>query len=248
MKTLVPISSAWKTWSFCPQTRELMIMLIATGPESELRICWKNIRSSNQRQKVFFYYQETSGKFNRLQKYTNADQNLLLFVCSFIQANSIAPLQARYCYYSAPRTARILCRGLNHFGGLLLRTCLGPYVAARVEFEPTTLRSKGFGSTNAPPHPTKLMFYNYVALETDDDYIHVDILLSRHMRLFCNLAEVVKRKVGREFSNSIQFRHLKQRCLLSKKFLHKILQYYHECDLEISSANETKSPEAARSR
>src|SRR6218665_384129 len=39
MKTLVPISSAWKTWSFCPHTRELMMMDTPTGPESELRIC-----------------------------------------------------------------------------------------------------------------------------------------------------------------------------------------------------------------
>ena len=29
----------------------------------------------------------------------------------------------------------------------------GPYVAARVGFEPTTLRSKGIDSINVPPHP-----------------------------------------------------------------------------------------------
>ena len=32
----------------------------------------------------------------------------------------------------------------------------GPYVAARAEFEPTTLRTKGTESTNEPPCPTKL--------------------------------------------------------------------------------------------
>src|SRR6218665_2699508 len=30
----------------------------------------------------------------------------------------------------------------------------GPYVAASMGFEPTTLRSKGIDSTNAPPRPT----------------------------------------------------------------------------------------------
>src|SRR6218665_546531 len=35
-----------------------------------------------------------------------------------------------------------------------LRTCIGPYVAARIGFEPTTLTSKGFDSTNAPLRPT----------------------------------------------------------------------------------------------
>src|SRR6218665_1805310 len=33
----------------------------------------------------------------------------------------------------------------------------GPYVAARVRFEPATLRSKIIDSTNAPPHPTMLL-------------------------------------------------------------------------------------------
>src|SRR6218665_1695933 len=32
-----------------------------------------------------------------------------------------------------------------------------PYVAARAEFELTTLRSKGLDSTNAPPRPTTLL-------------------------------------------------------------------------------------------
>jgi len=31
----------------------------------------------------------------------------------------------------------------------------GPYVAARVGFEFTTLRMKGDESTNEPPHPTR---------------------------------------------------------------------------------------------
>src|SRR6218665_514880 len=30
----------------------------------------------------------------------------------------------------------------------------GPYMAARAGFEPTTLRAKGFDSTNEPPRPT----------------------------------------------------------------------------------------------
>src|SRR6218665_18083 len=39
-----------------------------------------------------------------------------------------------------------------------------PYVAAGAEFEPTTLRSKGSDSTNAPPHPHNVGYYGpYVA-------------------------------------------------------------------------------------
>ena len=34
----------------------------------------------------------------------------------------------------------------------------GPYVAARAEVEPMTLRTKGVDSTNAPPTPNK---YDY---------------------------------------------------------------------------------------
>ena len=33
-----------------------------------------------------------------------------------------------------------------------------PYVAARAGFEPTTLRTKGVETTNAPPRPTIYMF------------------------------------------------------------------------------------------
>ena len=39
-----------------------------------------------------------------------------------------------------------------------------PYVAARAGLEPTTLRSKGSDSTNAPPHPHNVGYYGpYVA-------------------------------------------------------------------------------------
>src|SRR6218665_2439529 len=36
----------------------------------------------------------------------------------------------------------------------------GPYVPARAGFEPTTLRSQGIVSTNAPPRPTKYIAEN----------------------------------------------------------------------------------------
>ena len=52
-----------------------------------------------------------------------------------------------------------LCRSL-HAEALQTTVSEGlaqdPYVAARVGIEPTTLRSKGIDSTNAPPRPTIL--------------------------------------------------------------------------------------------
>jgi len=55
-----------------------------------------------------------------------------------------------------PTTAMTLCWSLH--GEALQATvseglAQSPYVAARAEFEPTTFRSKGIDSTNAPPRP-----------------------------------------------------------------------------------------------
>jgi len=77
---------------------------------------------------------------------------------SFIQAISIAPLQASpLLLRCAPNTARMLefhvevpqataNEGLAQV----------PYVAARAEFKPATLQTKGTKSTNEPPHPIGL--------------------------------------------------------------------------------------------
>src|SRR6218665_2334123 len=68
----------------------------------------------------------------------------------------IAPLQVRY-YSEALLTQHGYCAGVSRqsaTGNCELRTF--PrflYVAARVGFEPTTLRSICFDSTNAPPRP-----------------------------------------------------------------------------------------------
>ena len=54
-----------------------------------------------------------------------------------------------------PTSAMTLCRNL-HAEALQATVseglAQGPYVDAKVGFELTTLRSKGFDSTNAPPH------------------------------------------------------------------------------------------------
>ena len=46
----------------------------------------------------------------------------------------------------------------------------GPYMAARVGFEPATLRTKGDESTNAPPHPTIIGYIN--VLINDDEIFY----------------------------------------------------------------------------
>src|SRR6218665_1948328 len=72
----------------------------------------------------------------------------LIFIHSFIQTISIAPLQVHYYSRGAPDTARILCRS---FEGLAQGTCMA------VRFEPATFLTKGVESTystNVPPRPT----------------------------------------------------------------------------------------------
>src|SRR6218665_270951 len=59
---------------------------------------------------------------------------------SFIQAMPLAPLQVRY-YLEALPTQHGYCTGVTLY-------------AARTEFGPTTLRSKGFDFTTASPRPT----------------------------------------------------------------------------------------------
>src|SRR6218665_2246604 len=49
---------------------------------------------------------------------------------------------------------------LSAIGSCELRTCPRYYVAARVGFEPMTLRSKGFDSKNAPPRPTSSFIHS----------------------------------------------------------------------------------------
>ena len=45
----------------------------------------------------------------------------------------------------------------------------GPYVSARAEFEPATLRTKGDESTNEPPRP-----HNIVLIEHQSIYNNID--------------------------------------------------------------------------
>ena len=42
----------------------------------------------------------------------------------------------------------------------------GPYVAARIRFDPTTLRSQGTESTTVPPHPTSMLLLFVVLCST----------------------------------------------------------------------------------
>src|SRR6218665_2470289 len=72
----------------------------------------------------------------------------VVFIHSFIQAISIAPLQVHY--YSE---ARILCQVEAQEAALSEGLAQSPYGAAKAGFEPTTLRTKGDESTNEPPYP-----------------------------------------------------------------------------------------------
>src|SRR6218665_2440765 len=85
-----------------------------------------------------------------------------IFIHSFFEAISIAPLAGRY-YSEALPTQNGYCVGVSRrsaIGNCELRTCPGSlYVAARAGFEPTTLRSRGFYSTKAPPHLTFVSYY-----------------------------------------------------------------------------------------
>ena len=89
-------------------------------------------------------------------------------VHSCIQTISIAPLQVRY-YSEALPTQHGYWAGVSRrsaTGNCELRTCplQGPNVAARAGFEPTTLQSKGFDSTNAPPSSTSSLSYLYIII------------------------------------------------------------------------------------
>src|SRR6218665_3244905 len=83
----------------------------------------------------------------------------------FYSASS-SPLLLR----SAPDTAWILSRSFTPKRHRQLRVkdlfVQGPYVAARVRFEPTTLRLTGIDSANAPPCPTRDIWLLYVSSTT----------------------------------------------------------------------------------
>ena len=70
-------------------------------------------------------------------------------------AISIAPLQV--LYYSEALPTDTVCIGVSRRSAQATvgkGLAQGPYVAARAEVEPTTLRLKVIDSTNAPPRPT----------------------------------------------------------------------------------------------
>jgi len=70
---------------------------------------------------------------------------------SFLQDISIAPLSPRLLR-GAPNHSNWHCVGAQQ-ATVSEGLAQGPYMAARVEFEPTTLRSNGIDSTNVLPHP-----------------------------------------------------------------------------------------------
>jgi len=74
---------------------------------------------------------------------------------SFIQAISIAPLQVHYIKRHSRHSTDTMPEFHAEAPQATVREGLaqGPYVAARAEVEPMTLRTKGVDSTNAPPTP-----------------------------------------------------------------------------------------------
>src|SRR6218665_1076423 len=72
---------------------------------------------------------------------------------SLIPVISIAPLQVHYYSKAIPTTALILLTRRNATGNLSEGLVQGPHVAARVEFEPATLRTRGTELTAEPPRP-----------------------------------------------------------------------------------------------
>ena len=93
-------------------------------------------------------FADTSRRRRRLiPNWTHADVDWLIHSGYLFSASS-SPLLLR----GAPDTARILCRSFTPKRHRQLAQC--PYVAARMGFEPTTLRTKDVESTNAPPRPT----------------------------------------------------------------------------------------------
>src|SRR6218665_869721 len=84
----------------------------------------------------------------------------LIFSHSFILDISIAPLQVHYYSKVLPTTALILCR--SQHGEALQATvseglAQGLYMAARVGFEPATLRTQSTELTTEPPCPTHVV-------------------------------------------------------------------------------------------
>src|SRR6218665_1205234 len=107
----------------------------------------------------------------------------MLFIRSFNPDISIAPLYVHYYSEALPSTVidsvgvyttKLYCNSNRqpytvyavyniYYRPILLLKDLPkvPGVAARMEFEPTTFRSKGIESTNVPPRPTNINKKNY---------------------------------------------------------------------------------------
>src|SRR6218665_2621044 len=90
-------------------------------------------------------------------KVTFTLQIMLVHAPSFIHSSHFYSTSSSLLLLrSAPDTAWILCPSFTPKRHRQLRVKdLHPYVAARAGFEPTTLRPKGFNSTNAPPRLQK---------------------------------------------------------------------------------------------
>ena len=89
--------------------------------------------------------------------------NLNLIACwqhSFIPDISIAPFQVHYYSEALPTTALLLCRS-QHTEALQATVseglAQGPYVAARLGFEPATFRMQATEPTTEPPCPTVII-------------------------------------------------------------------------------------------
>src|SRR6218665_1899785 len=81
---------------------------------------------------------------------------------SFLPDISVAPLQVHYYSllrgapdYSIDTVAELTRRSAT--GNCELRTCQGSYVAARMGFEPATLRTQGTEVSTEPPRPTSTL-------------------------------------------------------------------------------------------
>src|SRR6218665_2054364 len=84
----------------------------------------------------------------------------LLYCIVLYLSISIALLTARAFQKRSRPQQLTLCRSLHAEALQVIAgkgLAQGPYMAARAGFEPTTLRSNGVASTNAPPCPTSLL-------------------------------------------------------------------------------------------
>src|SRR6218665_99880 len=66
----------------------------------------------------------------------------------------------------------------------------GPYVAASMGFEPTTLRSKGIDSTYAPPRPHDIDICRYMctyACMRACTCVHVCVHVCVHIHVLCRI-------------------------------------------------------------